>query len=546
MPEFFYWTVLILSICAITATLIVKKLYPYLDKRSQKAKSLLMAMATRGKNDKLASFFTAEFGTHKVNRIHRSGTFSMDRFLEELKEEYPELMVLTQTCALYNKSEQACTTIIKLASDIEALVQFNHDPWSTEDSKGRPYVKFEDNTSIVPYINGQKKIQVAGSIEVSYTGELGEFAKDRVLDLAAKAGVETIHYESKEKKIRMYRIKPTLSGYAPVPYDLKVSRQPNEYLDLAYEPVEIEYGGEKQALQMSRALNVMIATLRSGDNIQIYGMTGSGKSRLLDQLCADLTSDSFNNNTVVITLTPSILTELQSASAQASLIENIKRLQEAQGCKIIFLIDEAEPLLKDEDGIHTSNQSLLLQLMAGSLQIELGCSTVLCYNADPKKLNGKAFRKGRTGMLIELRQLTSTRARKLATYLQTHLIERSFDDKAFNKSLAEVSKLPTGETYAAPGEISLADVYASFIDRDKRALIVDMIRAENGLPPLRKKPKTALPVATVAPVDTPVDFELVDEGGDEQPAAAAPSAAILTIHKKKPRNRNRGKGKKNR
>lgn len=525
MNEVAYWAIALLGACWLTALLIVRIAYPKIDKYLASRKAMtVQAIANTG--NALNTAFVELFDKNFTYRKSHSGMFHVDKFFDMLQAEFPQLEIHTQMCNLQSGPVDPywCTSILKLGPNIECLLQYNFDRHEGFDSQRRPVFKFANGEPLEagPY-------NVANSLEVLYSGETGEFAHQRIAALQHECKVEYVTYESPERKIRMYRVRSFNSNYSVSHYELPVPRQSKEYLNMAYCEPEFEFAGETHRLPMSDMVEIMCQTLESGENIQLYGPTGTGKSRLLDQICSDLTHKS--KNVICVSLTPSIFNELGTAEAQASLLMALTGLKESTNAKIVFTIDEAESLLEQSTtGVHTANQAFLLRLMAGDIQLMLGCSTILAYNADPSKLNSKVFRKGRTSMLVKLLPIKREQGQKLVNYLKSRIPEKSFDDKAFEKAVSTKNTLPNGEVYAEAGYITLADVYACFIDRDRAALIIDKIRKVQGLPPISK---------IVKPTTPPAQVVVVDDQVDEEPAAVSSSKPTINNHKKKHKQQKR-------
>ena len=450
-----------------------------------------------------------------------------ERLIELLERTYGgTLEYLSKVCVINSKS---CSTIIKIVTESgnTILLNFNWDPADTKTSKGRKVFQ-SDFLNVEDYADKNGRISQCNSVDIIYSSTLTEDSQDilNILDLIKQSKLEFIKYEEVGVFTRLYNIVANTNGvYNLAPFMRTIIESTPEYLDLAYNKVKIKFGGEEVELPMSDALDFAVdgLLLPYPENLYICGETGTGKTELSQQLSLRLAE---REDVRVVTLTAGLVRGLASSAGQAQLQA---LLSDGSEKRTVIIIDEAETTMQENE-VHSLDNSFLLQLTSGTLQKDLNCACVLIFNARPEKLNAKLFRAGRMGMWMDLTPIPALQASKLVTYLRESMTDKVFDDRNYQQILTNINNLfgGSGKMYAAAGEITLADVYSCFVDRDHRALLVDRLRKAAGLEPLLTK---RAPAAKVEP-ETKVEVELKAEvgGGRRRIAALADnSGAASTI-----------------
>lgn len=494
-------------------------------------------------------YWTQTTGQLKHNIIYHNANVSADRFINLLKESFQNLEVVSQICDIGGLN---CNAIIKIVtqSGNTILISTNWEEASFFDNKKRKRYSAE-LFEIEDYLVGDE-ILLTHAVEIC--SSLNEEHPDiqQILNMYEISEVGNIRYEVKGVNTRIVKLIKSVLGYTTRPQNRIIVKETDDYLDLAYNKAKIRYGAEEVELSMSRAINYARKALGLGENLYIYGAKGSGKTELAQQLLARLAdNEDLNDNCHIVEITPGILKELQTAEGMGAFEAHLREFAQTGQHTIIF-IDEAEKMMAQDGGVHTDDNSLLLQMLSGTLKKDLNCSCILIFNADPRQLNDALFRSGRLGsMTIELGALSAEQANKLVELLQEKLIDKVFDMEKYRHTLYNVNQYITGTVYAGAGQIMLCDVYDAFMNRDQRALLVDCLREEVGKEPLlRKKVVTPeVPKTVNDNFKVEVNEEKLERRGrrptatvvaDDSPKTSTPSStAAPSIERHKKRNRKR-------
>lgn len=498
---------------------------------------------------RMLTYWTQSTGQLKHNIIYHNASVSADRFINLLKESFQNLEVVSQICDIGGLN---CNAIIKIITQSGNTILISTNWGDTEffDSKKRK--KYSAELFNVEDYLVDNNILLTHSIEIC--SALNEEHADiqQILNMYEISEIEYVRYEVKGVNTRIVKLIKTLMGYTTRPQNRVIVKETDQYLDIAYNKAKIRYGAEEVELSMSRAINYARKALVLGENLYIYGAKGSGKTELAQQLLARLADDdNLDNECNIVEITPGILKELQTAEGMGAFEAHLREFA-IEGRRTIIFIDEAEKMMAQDGGVHTDDNSLLLQMLSGTLKKDLNCSCILIFNADPRHLNDALFRSGRLGsMTIELGALSAEQANKLVELLQEKLIDKVFDMEKYRHTLYNINQYITGTVYAGAGQIMLCDVYDAFMNRDQRALLVDCLREEAGKEPLLRK-KVATPEVTKTINDNfkvEVNEQQLERRGrrpvanpaaDTAPATPAPvSSAAPSIERHRKRNRKR-------
>jgi hypothetical protein len=470
-----------------------------------------------------------------------------ERFLKLLQEKYPGCKVLSQVCDI-NRKNCEFTYEVRAASGKVFILRFNSEDSHLTDHKDR--LRFIANGfNITDYEFEKDKVNLIHSAEVVHSADQ-KIDDDDFLDLVdvfEEACVQQVQYPLEMlSPVRLQRLSRTPFGLQVTPYSRDIIPQDAEMINLAYREVQVEFHGEKHSLPMNDAVDWMTSALLAGENVYMFGQTGTGKTRLSEQLQLRLTQQERGANCIQVTT--SMLQDIKSIGGLDAFINALSQSSE-KGEKNILVFDEAESALEaGASGVHTELNSLMLQLLDGSIRRDLNLSCVLIFNAPPSSLNPIAFRRGRAGIIIELQALPKAQAEKFAKVLQSsnNVQNKVFDNKQFEKLADEANFLSNGVMYAGVNEITLADIYACFMDRDSRALLLDALRRKAGIEIPKREKKKVVPVsapddelspAPVAAKAKTSDKEIAVE--EELRAEPGPIKKYVSNNKKKNKKRRR-------
>lgn len=423
----------------------------------------------------LIQYFTEAQDSSSYEKIYLGNMYAADDLMTSLQMKYT-LEVVTKSCSYSDKS---CTSIIKLIdkNGNTFFIQMSWTPYNIEDDKQRPVLKYTNSAREISdfmYYDknyDREKVVVATSVDIIHGVGVD---KEELLNIIEDCEVENIYYQDFVKHTKIYRMVRDAKGNLTLKHTYQdVKMRDTEELNMMYSPVDIEFQGVTYSKGLGDAFKVAKTCIETGENIFFTGSPGTGKTTAMMQLMGELQQIP---KTRIIMVTPSIFEELKSSEAQTALFDMFGYDSEDNTINVFF-IDEAETLLRqDNEGFHSLNNTLMLQILSGDMGKQLNARMVLSFNAKPEQLNPALFRKGRYGMIFDLKPISKAQADKLVAQLKQELSDRVFDSKAYNKSLSEDSKLVNGVVYAETGTITIADVYACFVPKSKHHAIIEILR----------------------------------------------------------------------
>jgi hypothetical protein len=148
----------------------------------------------------------------------------------------------------------------------------------------------------------------------------------------------------------------------------------------------------------------LLKTLKKKDNsglVLFHGKPGTGKSTYIRFLICSLDKK-------VIFLPPSLASELDSPQFTRTLIDNPNS---------IFIIEDAEELIKSRESVGQSNISMLLNLTDGILGEALNTHIICTFNTDHKNIDEALLRKGRLLASYKFDDLSMDKLEKLKNSL---------------------------------------------------------------------------------------------------------------------------------
>lgn len=137
--------------------------------------------------------------------------------------------------------------------------------------------------------------------------------------------------------------------------------------------------------------------------VLFHGIPGTGKSTYIRYLIHKIKK-------TVIFLPPRIATNLDSPGMTTLLVDNPNS---------IFIIEDAEELIKSREGRCESNISMLLNLTDGMLGESLGIQVICTFNTHTKNIDKALLRKGRLIASYEFKELEVHKTQALIENLGT-------------------------------------------------------------------------------------------------------------------------------
>ena len=131
--------------------------------------------------------------------------------------------------------------------------------------------------------------------------------------------------------------------------------------------------------------------------VLLYGIPGTGKTTYIRYLIHNIKKK-------VIFLPPKIAGNMDSPAMTSLLVDNPNS---------IFIIEDAEELIKSRENNSDSNISMLLNLTDGMLGESLGIQVICSFNTNVNNIDKALLRKGRLIAAYEFKELEESKSRKL-------------------------------------------------------------------------------------------------------------------------------------
>jgi len=428
-----------------------------------------------------------------ISKLHDGASAIINTFDKYILQEYfsglladtfkDRLSIIEQTCNIPEKGQlPSCNTVYGITTNEGPILIFGGS-YNTAYKLAKRKLPFftASNVDIQEYVK-DNKVSLYGEVKIAMPSTMSTSHPDyqRLLELIDSARVEQVvedHGEHEPSTVRFFNLVKTQSGYSLKQASRQIKPISKTLLSQSYNDVTLTYEGENIKVPMGDAIRVMTASLDNKENISIFGVTGSGKSCLADELARRMAR---NSRAAIIFIAPSMVPELQKVELLPQLTQDLHTLREEEGLTPIFFIDEAENLLeKTETGVHSVNNSFMLSMLDGQIQKMLGCCCVLTFNCAPSKLNAAAFREMRMGMQLQLHELEVSKAELLVETLKELNPTFVFDQ-------AEWRNVKTN-----PLTLTLARVYNCFKSPTKQRILLDIIKELKGeiTPPPSSKQK---------------------------------------------------------
>ena len=203
-------------------------------------------------------------------------------------------------------------------------------------------------------------------IEVEMTGEMGILFTENSEE---EALVYEGEFVEKRKKARERKINLLSQGQFGLDLVPLVVKKPKMNLDLNY---------NDDLPELHEFLLKDMGKKNSSGLVLLHGKPGTGKSTYIRYLINCLKKK-------VIFLPPAIAASLESAHMTSILVENPNA---------IFVIEDAEQLIKSRESGGNSSISMLLNLTDGILGESLGSLMICTFNTDLKNIDDALLRKG--------------------------------------------------------------------------------------------------------------------------------------------------------
>lgn len=534
MLSFFASLPFILALAFVCVMVAVALIIENNKKAAKKATGIELSQMEAESSELLKSI-ASSLNEGSITNLYRfEGGMLVDLIKERLYEAFgSKLSIVHQECNIPETAGQIprCSSIYGVKTDEgHVLVYLSPYRYKNVNGRGKPNHRLVNSEyQVEDFHIEDNQIDISHLIRVAVPSTMASSHPDilRINEIIEEARIEDIYYEEEPSRFKMqfFSLEKDRHGAYSLKRQQRTIREiRKDLLTLSYNNVDVTYGTENLSVPMGEAINLMQTTLESKENVFIFGVAGSGKSFLADEIARRAAR---TGNTAVIFISPAMVSELQKVELLPDLLEELTRLKEYEGMSPLFVIDEAEALLEKTDtGIHSVTNSFMLSLLDGQIQKLFDSACLLTFNCDRELLNEKAFRAGRMGLEVKLGEISIDQAAPLTTYLKDANPTLIFDNHKWSKLQAEKT-------------VTLAEVYDCFVTPSKQRVMLQIIRAMKG----DTEPDTTTPASTAVRVKAPIAAspQLAPSAKVEEPVAITIPRPVANKHGgNKHKHHNRG------
>lgn len=539
LAEFALYFGLIFAIIYVTASILTKFIHrvivPLFKKEAKRYHSAILAKliiegnGAHGSNLEdtlLTQFIGRENQINYKSRLFQN-PIAVDILQEEL-EKYFNVEILSSVCSMGNHS---CQVLLRLIGKGGNSIYIGYASYlATFKDSARVRARLLDNqtTTLEDWQVKENKFLNANYMYILNGVNLADDNSDLLdlYDCINRATVEELPMPPstvETTKVWRFTYSPQ-AGFSLMPTNQEITRYSNQIINLSYNDVDFTYQDVTKKITPVQQMNIGVAAIRAGQNIAIFGDMGTGKTTFARQMLSRLNNEPGFR---IISISPSMVEQLQTPEAQGALIELLSQqvpieqydmatdeyITEYVQFTNVLMLDEAEQLV---GSTITNAQAFLRVLLDGEDQQLLNTRMILIFNKPKTVLDPTIFRSGRIGIEYKFEALPMERAKMLAKELQASNLSRKFDSQRFHQFLTNVNASPASF-------ITLADVTSCFLEAqyaDEIMLILDGIPAPRVE---RKKPKV-----TTGSLGT-FDFN------DTQPKPSAPAPVAKVVQMEQPK-----------
>jgi len=408
---------------------------------------------------------------YHILRIESRNALNM--FKAKLSADF-SVAVLKSSCDISSGACSYMYLITDTTNGNKILMVTSAYPKKLRDDKERlVYGCISNSENVLNYADSADEVVISWGCRLIYGSNSRESA-NLVMEAYKAAELAFIEYpEESTNSTGIRRLHISKHGLTfPIIWQ-RFKNVPKELLNNLYMDFSIFYKGKTIPIKPSYYVNMVSELLINGSNFYMYGTWGTGKTTMLQRIQNQLV----RSGAEVVNIAPADMGMLKKHLTEliGTFSEAVKAAthQGKTPPRLVICIDEAEQICLNKG--KNDDISVLLELLDGSIKLQINCSVILIFNAEPKELNQALFRAGRLGVEAKLLPLNEEKARAAVKMLQARYSDMEFDEAEFEKLLANQNQLPDGTVYAPAGRISLADMMKSAFKPRLIAPLVEQI-----------------------------------------------------------------------
>ena len=449
---YLFMDVLVAPLMLLAVVIIISLLVAYSHYRSERFKksqgranaiiNINKSLVKQGELDGDTAKFLMDT-TKFVNINYRHANWAYEEFMRRLTANFKTVTQLVENLSSYNGDElESATETFEVENDegvkFFLKLQKNRTSFKRTDKDGlsvpRMKASFDVSADVAEdgYINLIFAAQTIVPTQIckdecasNYTTLL-----HKCLEASKIEYVSTPREDREDELTTWHLVSQGIAGLNFRPYRETPAIVTPTKLNASYEAVHLEFMGEEYNVPMAELLPMIRQQLLNGQNVTLFGSTGTGKSALIDNIVT-------NMGIAIVRLNSEVIEMLNSADAKDKLVDFCSTREH-----VFFIYDEAQ-----EAAGNSTKTLKLMSLMEGDLKklCPSIIAVILALNAKKEDVLPDLIRVGRGGMLLDLGPLSPNKARSLTNILVEE--GKTIDKPALEKILKEKDNATLAETY---------------------------------------------------------------------------------------------------
>jgi hypothetical protein len=348
------------------------------------------------------------------------------------------------------------------------------------------------------YADGQGNIAMARTVNVLYNIPDPEVKDNIILDLMAASVVPFKKVPPPVERAKIFSLFKSQDGnYNLMPfYTDKLYRYAIADFQKEFSPAEIKIAQRYFKIGMDKVVDLSESMLQDGQNILLLGIPGTGKSAIMHAIIHRLHEEM---NVVIIP--PTVFDDLGGAFTH--LLTSIAANQ--TGKKLLFVIDEADPLLRSKDGEKNTLQAIFMQLSSGVLKEVTEISLLMAANLQPEQILPGMLREKRMGLVVNVLPIKPDQLESVIASIQQRMPEdMTLDLESMKKLMAAGSDIPLAAVYDLWRPVSESQIIARVLD-EYTSLVEEDAQKIHGFTTTAAQGVVKPSIDLMPPIEVPLD-----------------------------------------
>jgi len=397
-------------------------------------------------------------GVHQRALTVESSSFVTEIFLRQLKSVFELTPVGSAGAKRINDDNQTTSQVDFVFSGVYRSRGVVYPVIIAVSGSHADVSDYEDENVVRKYADQWGRIATARTIHVFYNVAEPEIKDQIILDLMNASVVPFKKFIPPVERAKIYSLYKTDQGnYSLMPfYTDKLYRYAVADFAKEFSPAEIKIAQRYFQVGMDKVIDLSESMLMDGQNILLLGIPGTGKSAIMHALIHRLHEEM---NIVIIP--PTVFDDLGGAFTH--LLTSIAANQ--SGKKMMFVIDEADPLLRSKDGEKNTLQAIFMQLSSGVLKEVTEISLLMAANLQPDQILPGMLREKRMGLVVNVLPIHVNQLESVVESIQKRMPENmTLDVESMKKLLASGTDIPLAAVYDLWRPLNENQILESLLD----------------------------------------------------------------------------------